>query len=195
MSVGTKSVLFGVHCFLIHPVLLAIAWTKLFGFPVDPRLWVAFFVHDLGYLGKPNMDGPEGERHPYFGAKIMRIFGDDWYWFTLLHSRYLAKQLGRQPSRLAIADKLVIAIEPSWLYLPRAILSGEIRDYYEQAVKCEPQNGSTTEIRVALRMIKAGGWNRNPFVWHDGVRRYMRIWVDMHKSGAVDLMTSANRGN
>jgi hypothetical protein len=55
MKVGTKSVLFGAHCFLIHPFFVAAAWIKLYGFPWDPRLWIAFFVHDLGYFGKPNI--------------------------------------------------------------------------------------------------------------------------------------------
>lgn len=196
MRVGTKSVLFGVHCFAIHPVLLFIAWWRLFGFPFDPRLWVAFFVHDLGYIGKPNMDGPEGESHPYLGAKIMGwLFGEQWYWFSLLHSRYLAKKLRRQPSRLAIADKLVIAIEPSWLYLPRAIASGEINDYFDQAVKCEPMHAENWETGNALMRIKIGGSRRDPLLWHSGVRDYMRILVEAHKNGETDLMTSPTRGN
>lgn len=76
MKIGTKSVLFGVHQFAIHPWFVAWAWWKLYGFPFDPRLWVAFFVHDLGYLGMPNMDGPEGEEHPMLGAEIMRRLFD-----------------------------------------------------------------------------------------------------------------------
>lgn len=71
MKIGTKSVLFGAHQFLIHPLFVAAAWWRLYGFPRDPRLWVAFFIHDLGYIGKPNMDGPEGEAHPELGARIM----------------------------------------------------------------------------------------------------------------------------
>ena len=195
MKVGTKSVLFGVHCFLIHPFLIAWAWWTLFGFPFDPRLGIAFFVHDLGYIGKPNMDGPEGESHPYFGATIMRIFGEEWYWFTLLHSRYLAKQLGKQPSRLAIADKLVIAIEPSWIYLPRAKASGELADYFVQAVKCEPSKGATRQIRYALEDILSGGRDSDAERWHRGVRQYMQIWVNAHRNGEADLMTNAQRGN
>jgi hypothetical protein len=82
MKIGTKSVLFGAHQFLIHPIILFIAWLKEYGVSSvligyrlvwvetrlnnresfrnlqqrsvhagiwDPRLWVAFFVHDLGY--------------------------------------------------------------------------------------------------------------------------------------------------
>ena len=44
--------------------------------PNDKSLWVAFFVHDIGYLGKPNMDGPEGERHVEVGARIMSFLFD-----------------------------------------------------------------------------------------------------------------------
>src|SRR5437870_4037739 len=47
MSIGTKSVLFGAHCFFLHPLFVALAWTRLYGFPRDWRLYLAFFVHDL----------------------------------------------------------------------------------------------------------------------------------------------------
>jgi hypothetical protein len=71
MKIGTKSVLFGAHCFFLHPWFVALGWWKLYGFPLDLRLWFAFFLHDIGYLGKTNMDGPEGERHVEVGAQIM----------------------------------------------------------------------------------------------------------------------------
>jgi hypothetical protein len=74
MKIGTRSILFGAHCWFIHPWFVAAAWSKLYGFPTDLRLWAAFFVHDLGYWGKPNIDGDEGESHPILGARIMRIF-------------------------------------------------------------------------------------------------------------------------
>jgi len=76
MRVGTKSVLFGAHCFLLHSFFVAAAWWTLYGFPRDLRLWVAFFVHDIGYIGKPNMDGAEGETHVELGARIMRRLFD-----------------------------------------------------------------------------------------------------------------------
>ncbi|MEA4975700.1 MAG: hypothetical protein VB046_08200 [Paludibacter sp.] len=77
MKVGTKSVLFGAHCFFVHPVFVAIAWIKLFGWPWDPRIWIAFFVHDLGYFGKADIDGKEGKNHVELGANIMRLFGEN----------------------------------------------------------------------------------------------------------------------
>ena len=71
MRVGTKSVLFGAHCFLLHGFFVAKGWSSLYGFPRDPRLWLAFFVHDVGYLGCRDVEGPEGEEHVQFGARIM----------------------------------------------------------------------------------------------------------------------------
>ena len=48
-----------------------------------------------------------------------------WGEFVYYHSRFLAKRHGRRPSRLCAADKLAVALEPWWLYLPRVIASGE----------------------------------------------------------------------
>jgi hypothetical protein len=62
VKVGTKSILFGAHQFVLHPLILFVAWWQLYGFPADPRLWVAFVVHDLGYWGKPNMDARKARR-------------------------------------------------------------------------------------------------------------------------------------
>lgn len=130
MKIGTKSILFGAHQFLLHPIMLARAWTQLYGFPYDPRLWVAFFVHDLGYFGKPNMDGEEGETHPELGAKIMGFFfGPVWALFTIAHSRFYAQRAGIEVSQLCVADKLATVLTPNWLYLMLVRASGEIEEY------------------------------------------------------------------
>ena len=84
MRVGTKSVLFGVHAVWIHPFFVAWAWWKLFGFPWDFRLWVAFFVHDAGYLLQPQYGRIRGAAAMCFlGGRIMGwLFGADWRDFT-----------------------------------------------------------------------------------------------------------------
>lgn len=135
MQPGTKSLLFGVHQFILHPLFLAVAWTKLYGFPFDPRLWVAFFVHDIGYWGMPNMDGEEGQQHPVLGGKIMaRLFGKEWGDFTRFHSRHYARLENQLPSKLCAADKLVLIVTPVWLYMFLVKLSGEWQEYVERAV-------------------------------------------------------------
>lgn len=179
MKVGTKSVLFGAHCFFIHPWFVALAWWKLYGFPWDPRLWVAFFVHDLGYIGKPNMDGEEGELHPFRGAFIMgALFGKRWYEFTLYHSRFLAKKAGAQYSRLCVADKLALVITPSWIYLPMVRATGEIKEYMKDAAR--NSNGE-------LKVTNVDWW------WYSGVKKYVRAWVEEHKEIKEDTWTTANR--
>jgi len=212
MKVGTKSVLFGAHCFFLHPWFVAWAWWKLYGFPWDPRLWVAFVVHDLGYIGKPNMDGPEGETHPLFGARLMsRLFdrgypctmwshdsyhGDlcdpretfgRWGNFCLLHSRYYAKSLGLQPSRLCIADKLAIALTPAWLYLPMVRATGEIHEYMAHAHHRAKGNINITAEELARVTSRC---ERD---WYLGVQSYCRRWALEHADGKQDTWTSDAR--
>ena len=198
MKVGTKSILFGAHCFFIHPWFVFAAWWKLYGFPFDPRLWIAFFVHDLGYFGKPNMDGEEGETHVEFGAKVMhllfdwkKVAGSPYYdlntgkpvniyyniWgnFLLYHSRFYAKKDNENPSRLCVADKLSICLEPSWLYLPRVRWSGEINEYMKNA-----ENGKYVTMRIPTKSQKE---------WFKGVQTYLNNWVEEHKDGKTDTWT------
>lgn len=217
MRIGTKSVLFGAHCFLLHPWFVAWGWWRLYGFPWDPRLWVAFFVHDLGYLGKPNMDGPEGETHPLLGARIMSALFDWWaidktavfvttsgeydprpvadrrhrfgMWgrFALLHSRYFAKALGLQPSRLCIADKLAIALTPAWLYLPMVRATGEVREYMAHA-KHWIQGNERVSADERRRLLSASERD-----WYAGVQAYCARWAHEHADGKADTWTSSSR--
>lgn len=184
LSIGTKSVLFGVHQFAIHPWFVALAWWKLYGFPFDLRLWVAFFLHDIGYFGKPNMDGPEGETHPVVGAQIIsRIFDDPrsplggrhWYFLCLLHSRFYSKKLNLPFSRLCVADKLAIALTPAWLYLRQAKASGELHEY----------------MRGTGARTPAG--QRTPEQWFGDVQRYCGAWAWEHRDGRDDTWTGTKR--
>lgn len=182
MEVGTKSILFGAHCFFMHPWFIAAAWWKLYGFPFDPRLWVAFVVHDLGYLAKPNMDGPEGETHIEMGGTIMDcLFGAPWGDFCRYHSRFYAKKDGRRPSRLCVADKLSIVLTPSWLYLPMVKWTGEIKEYMALAQK----RTTAGEPKYASMQLTTSDQAR----WYADVQEYMRRWVAEHKDGAEDTWT------
>lgn len=200
-SVGTRSVLFGAHCLLIHPVFLAVAWWRLYGFPFDPRLWLVFFLHDFGYWGKPNMDGPEGESHPELGARLVGRWFDAWYddgwrfirfadgtviqcgpWclFSLLHSRFYAQAAQAPFSRLCVADKLAICLEPRWLYLPRVWLSGELAEYLQRAGRGKyHKDYRAGEVQALLDTGRA-------IDWHRGMTMSMRRWIEEHGHEARD---------
>ena len=204
MKVGTKSILFGAHCFLVHPWFVAAAWWKLNGFPWNPRLWIAFLVHDLGYIGKPNMDGPEGETHVELGARIMHwLFDGDvivcgqvlrrdttWYEFCLYHSRFYAKRDGRKPSLLCMADKLALALTPAWLYLPMVRATGEIDEYMALA-KVRNLVVADVESKYAYLNLTV----RSQELWYAAVQEYVYRWVMEHKDGREDKWTPSPKGS
>lgn len=188
MKLGTRSLLYGAHCWCIHPWFVARAWWKLFGFPIDPRLWLCFWLHDLGYWGKRAMDDAEGERHVEWAAAIMgNLFGPVWRDMCLYHSRFYAKRDGKPFSRLCVADKLAIALTPAWLYLPMARMSGEIHEYMELA-KMRTAMG---EPKYASMRLTTGDQK----TWFADMREYLRRWVAEHADGKEDKWTPspANR--
>lgn len=207
LPVGTRSVLWGAHCFFLHPFFVAAAWRQLYGPPKDWRLWAAFFLHDLGYWGKPNMDGPEGESHPFWGAKalywlvyiielgsanptVSRKIAKRWYDFSYYHSRFLAKRDKQTYSLLCVADKLACALEPDWLYIARVWASGELWEYISlrqgqnnSKYKGEPDPGGVAEAM-------ADGSIRG---WRKGLRIYCREWAMAHKDGRDDTWTPSQK--
>lgn len=185
LPVGTKSLLFGVHSFWLHPWFVAAAWTVVYGFPWHPLYWLAFLVHDWGYWGSPNMDGTEGERHVELGARIMGIFGKKWRDFALYHSRFYAKNEGADYSRLCVADKLSFCMTPRWLYLLLARASGELAEYKALADK---------RAAAGERQFTPPGFYRNDDeIWYERVNLFIRNWVAEHRDGKQDTWTPAMR--
>ena len=177
MRIGTKSLLFGAHCFFIHPILVFIAWTKLYGFPKHLALWLCFLVHDWGYWQRPDLDGPEGERHPELGANIVRFFfGDLWGDFCLYHSRRYAKLHGKGISQLCTADKLATVLMPAWLYVPMTSLTGEIKSYMVPDAALESE-----EYLALVKCIT------NPYEWFAALKIYMGGVVAKTKDSALSI--------
>lgn len=141
MKMGTKSLLFGVHQFIWHPFTVARAWRDINGRWPTWRQAVCIFVHDWGYWGCAEMDGKEGEQHPYAGAAIAHWLLDEpesttWKKFCLGHSRTMSRILGMETSELCHADKLCIAFDPAWFYILRARATGEMAEYRANADRC-----------------------------------------------------------
>ncbi len=142
MKTGTKSLLFGVHQFLWHPITVLLAWRKLYG--KFPNWWesLAIFCHDLGYWGKVSMDGPDGKSHPYAGARIGKSVAlflgarecTAAYVESLIlgHSRSFCEAECKKISDLCDPDKLSVLFDPAWFYWLRGTLSGEIQEYWHR---------------------------------------------------------------
>jgi len=172
LSTGTKSVLFGVHQFLWHPFTVYLAWRELYGNPSLQDL-VCILVHDLGYLGKSTMNGPDGIYHPELGATIAGFLcGKSAALQCLGHSRAYASRFGFPLSKLCWADKLSPKFDPAPFYWIRASLSNELAEYrksipWEQnqssfswvkAFKSHVQNNSD-RILAAAKGIASHGYN------------------------------------
>lgn len=148
MKMGTKSLLFGVHQFLLHPFFVAWAWRRLYRRWPDRWEWVAIIIHDWGYWGSPDMDGETGRLHPLRSASWWVALTNRWPFYLISdeacervlnlvrhHSRFAALKEGREPSELCWPDKLAFALYPRDLYLFLANLSGEIHEYMDHCRK------------------------------------------------------------
>jgi hypothetical protein len=140
-------------------------------------------LHDIGYLGKRDMDGREGEQHVVLGGRLMGgLFGPGWRDFTLCHSRHWAKREGKSYSKLCLADKLAFILTPAWLYLPMARLSSELREYMRVA--------STRQLYGSITNFELSLLNSRPRVWLEGLKLYTLRWVEQHRNGSWDHWTA-----
>lgn len=155
MKTGTKSLLFGVHQFLYHPLTVWLGWIRVYGRLPDFVTCLCIFFHDWGYWGCPDMDGTKGKRHPYWGANFIfkvvkrlnrwgltRVTPDEAYERCLYHSSSLAKMDGKPVSALYLPDKVSILFEPAWFYLLRGHLSGELREFVDNSPEFVEKRGS-----------------------------------------------------
>lgn len=175
MKVGTKSLLAGAHCLLVHPFMVWRAWGRLFGTTWDIRVICACFLHDIGYFHRDEMDGPNGEEHVVLGARIMGwVFGPEWADECYCHSRYWSRRMGLPISRLCLADKLAFAITPAWLYIPMARWTGELAEYMQRSK--ERQAGDRSFTDEELLLLNSG----DPRSWLLGLQSYTLRWVERH---------------
>jgi len=138
LKTGTKSILFGVHQFIWHPITVYLAWIYVYKQIPNFKETICIIIHDLGYWGKSNMDCEDGQKHPELGAKIALKLLDKgkskkYYNLCLYHSRHYSKNKKHKPSKLCWADKMSIKFEPCVVYITKAKLSGELEEYRENS--------------------------------------------------------------
>lgn len=173
MTLGTKTLLFGVHQIIIHPLLVIIAWMKLYhSFPSWKEL-ICIVIHDWGYCGKPNLKNEDGDRHPELGANIahrlfdkprvlaqldhsqLMEFPHEWKDFVLGHSSFYVTRYGIKQSKLLAPDKYWHCIIPLWFYKCLAVPTGEFKHYRElnHARQVANQNVSDKEWWSRLQRV------------------------------------------
>ncbi len=132
ITLGTKTLLFGVHQFFIHPLLVTIAWVRLYhSFPSWKEMF-CILIHDLGYWGKPSLKDADGDTHPQLGANIAgKLLGPEWRDFILGHSSFYVIRNGINPSKLLAPDKYFHCMIPLWFYKFLAVPTGEFKHYRE----------------------------------------------------------------
>ena len=129
MKIGTKSLLFGCHQFILHPLFTFMAWVRLYGVPTVREL-IAIVIHDWGYFGCRTMEGVDGNAHPIWASNLFKRIGRSKEAdLALYHSRFFAKRNGSLPSKLCYADKLGTALMPCLLWIILAKASGELKEY------------------------------------------------------------------
>lgn len=162
MRIGTKTLLFGGHQVLLHPLLVVMAWRRLYHCWPSWKEMVCIAIHDWGYWGKPDIDGEQGERHPMWAAKqVGKWWGHAYFLLVAYHSRFLARQDGQELSRLCMPDKYGVALMPAWLWALLVWLSAEHEEYrHNEKYILWLQPGDS------LR-----GWFRN-------YRQLCQLWID-----------------
>jgi hypothetical protein len=169
MRLGTRSIIFGVHHWLFHPLAVALAFRRLEARWPTWREALCIAVHDWGYWGCGDMDGPEGVQHPRLGGQIAAaLLGLDWGEWTVRHSGTYAELFGAQPSELYAADKLSVFEVPEWLYLGLARLSGELAEYRARAAAYHERTGRGCPVDASDRE------------WFSWLRRYVSRRVFRH---------------
>lgn len=111
MTQGTRSYLFGCHQFLIHPLVVLIAWKKIYKRYPKPWEIVCIFLHDIGHIGKEYLTNYEEKRmHWKLGASIA---------FSLFGLKGLLLVGGHTSKSELKRSKLFWADKYSWLIAPR----------------------------------------------------------------------------
>ena len=172
MRIGTRSLLFGCHQFVLHPLFVLCAWWLLYGRPTWREV-VAIVIHDWGYVGARTMEGPDGDRHPLAPARWLDALGWDYECcLVLYHSRFYAKRAGCKPSPLCWADKLGTALMPWWLWAAQGALSGELREYLAHTGFEIHGTGNTRRFFLRYRgfvthLLDDVAPTARPRLWHD----------------------------
>lgn len=168
ISVGTKSLLIGAH-WPLHLVQVALAWRWIYGAWPTWKEGIAIALHDIGYIGCKELDGPDGTRHPELGAVIAEnLLGAEYGALVRGHSKGYADLVGVPLSKMYGADKAAHAFVWSRSYVLRTAITGELKQYRATGPGGRPRKAMELPATVWFRMIRA-------WLVYDGVAHALSI--------------------
>lgn len=187
MTLGTKTLLFGVHQILVHqilvhPLMVLMAWVKIYrSFPTWREL-VCIFIHDWGYWGMKSLKCSEGDKHPELGAQIAnRIFGPKYRDFILGHSTFYTVREDISVSKLMAPDKYWHCMVPLWFYKCLSVPTGEFNHY--RGLKHARQVSEDTEEPDWM------WWVRLQIVCYEKMKGKYKIHKDdLHEKGRAGFI-------
>lgn len=112
MTEGTRSLLFGCHHWLLHPLAVTRAWRRLHRCWPSRREFFCIFVHDWGLWGM-NYVSESKAGHWQRGAGIAHRRYGCWAWSFV--AGHCPKESHEERSLLFQADKLSWLCQPVWL--------------------------------------------------------------------------------
>jgi len=127
---GLRTVLIGMHNPIIHGILVSLAWKKIYKKYPTFKEMICILFHDVGYTTQNIIDG-ENDTHPELGAKICGfLFGEEYYYLCIAHSRAYAKKTGLPLSKLGYSDKYSIILIPNIIHKVLIYSGGEAQEYH-----------------------------------------------------------------
>jgi len=182
MTVGTRSVLYGAHCAVLHLVprgrLVQIVRLSLGRSLVGKLLAARHRLHFETQHGRKR-----GETHVELGARIMGLlFGESW-----LRLRPRTRAIGRSATAGNSHDS---AWPISWLSYSRLLVvsaddkgDGELSEYMLRAKERQAGSEHFTDYESA-RLNSSDARE-----WLEGLKSYTQRWVDEHRNGGADNWT------
>ncbi len=112
MTEGTRSYLYGCHQFFMHPLMVTLAWKRLYGRMPRPWQLGCILLHDIGHIGRDYLTYySEKRKHWILGARIAKkLFGEKGYALVASHTG----QSGFPRSELYYSDKYSWILSPIW---------------------------------------------------------------------------------
>jgi hypothetical protein len=98
----------------------------------------------------------------------------------------LSKRYDAQFSKLCVADKLAMALEPAWLYLPRVWLSGELKEYMNLLRDRDKGLGKYAGEKVVRGNQ---GEKLTAIAWWRRCSSYCKAWAYEHRDCKEDTWT------